>query len=421
MRRSATSVDHRWIWFFLCCWTITSAQSVAHLFPNTTSLPPVPEGITVGAYYYPWHSNDFHRDGGYLRDQLIPRQQPALGEYDDTRPEIVAQHLAWSRQANINLWLTSWWGPGFREDITISEVIMKHADLGDHKIALMYESTSRVKKSEGWTTQRVASDMKHICQTFFHNNNYYKVDGKPVIAMYLTRVLHGNGMLKKVTKIMRRTAKRVCDTDIYIIGDQVWGNPPSPGEDFPPFDYLDAVTNYDLYGNTNHPPYAGQETVDSYYGKQAGWRQQAIANGVNYVPAVSPGYNDRGVRFHSNHMGLSRRLTAESEPGTLFAAQLQQARYLVDPGVGNLLLVNSFNEWHEDSQIEPCIGEPTTEPQEYTNGIEYEGYGELYLNLLRVATTCDSKCRLVQIRERKERKKEERQKKRKETRKKKGN
>ncbi len=90
--------------------------------------------------------------------------------------------------------------------------------------------------------------------------------------------------------------------------------------------------------------------------------------------------------MQKNNLGLSRRLTAESEPGTLFAAQLQQARYLVDPGVGNLLLVNSFNEWHEDSQIELCIGDPTTEPKEYTNGIEYEGYGELYLDILRNMT-----------------------------------
>jgi glycoprotein endo-alpha-1,2-mannosidase len=371
--------------------SIHSEQPSTEPSSKPTDLPPIPKGITVGAYYYPWHSDDFHRDQGYLRDKLIPRQQPTLGEYDDTRPEIVAQHLAWSRQANINLWVTSWWGPGFREDVTISEAIMKHADLGDHQIALLYESTSRLKEKEGWTTQRVAPDMEHICQTFFVNDNYYKVDGKPVMVMYLTRVLHSKGVLGEVTQIMRDTAREVCGTEIYLIGDQVWGNAPLPGEQYPAFDYLDAVTNYDIYGNTNHPPYAGQGTVDRYYRKQAAWRERAIANGVNYVPAVSPGYNDRGVRFQADHIGLSRRLTAESEPGTLFVAQLEQARYLIDPGAGNLLLVNSFNEWHEDSQIEPCIGEPTTEPQDYTNGIEYEGYGELYLDILRVAT-CGSDC-----------------------------
>jgi hypothetical protein len=73
------------------------------------------------------------------------------------------------------------------------------------------------------------------------------------------------------------------------------------------------------------------------------------------------------MRFEKDHVGLSRRLTKDSETGTLFVAQLQQARYLVDPGVDNLLLVKSFNEWHEDSQIEPAVGEPTTFPLEFTN------------------------------------------------------
>jgi glycoprotein endo-alpha-1,2-mannosidase len=392
MGRSATGV-HRWIWFFLCCWTSTSAQSVSHLFPKTTDeVPPIPKDITVGAYYYPWHGDDFHRGDGYVRNNLKPRHQPTLGEYNDALPTTVGQHLAWSRKANINLWLASWWGPGFREDVTISEVILKHVDLGDHQIALMYESLSRVRKGDGWTTQRVAPDMKYICQTYFENNNYYKIDGKPVLAMYLTRVLHNNGVLGRVTKIMRDTARDVCDTEIYIIGDQVWGNAPHPREDYPPFDYLDAVTNYDLYGNTNHPPYATQGTVDRYYTEQGRWRDRAKANNANYIPAVSPGYNDRGVRLEADHMGLSRRLTEDSEPGTLFAAQLQQAPYLVDSGAGNLLLVNSFNEWHEDSQIEPCVGEPTTEPFEYTNGIMYEGYGELYLDILRAGTTCGTNC-----------------------------
>ncbi len=52
----------------------------------------------------------------------------------------------------------------------------------------------------------------------------------------------------------------------------------------------------------------------------------------------------------------------------------------------NLLLVNSFNEWHEDSQIEPVGGEGTSDPVLYTQGIEYVGYGELYLDILREMT-----------------------------------
>ena len=66
-----------------------------------------PSNVTVGTYYYPWHKDDFHRGQGYLREKLMPPQQPTLGEYDDTDSMVISQHLAWSRQANIRLWVSS--------------------------------------------------------------------------------------------------------------------------------------------------------------------------------------------------------------------------------------------------------------------------------------------------------------------------
>ena len=57
---------------------------------------------TIGVYHYPWHGSDFHDEFEYLRGELEPPQFPALGEYDDTEPAIIGQHLQWSRDANIN-------------------------------------------------------------------------------------------------------------------------------------------------------------------------------------------------------------------------------------------------------------------------------------------------------------------------------
>jgi hypothetical protein len=51
------------------------------------------------------------------------------------------------------------------------------------------------------------------------------------------------------------------------------------------------------------------------------------------------------------------------------------------------MMINSFNEWHEDSQIEPTTGgSKTNAPFSLTQGVEYEAYGELYLNILREET-----------------------------------
>ncbi len=52
-------------------------------------------------------------------------------------------------------------------------------------------------------------------------------------------------------------------------------------------------------------------------------------------------------------------------------------------------MVTSWNEWHKDTQIEPVAEAPATSTDdsqsgnEYTNGVEYEGYGTRYLDILR--------------------------------------
>ena len=298
----------------------------------------IPDDITVGVYYYPWHSYDFHRGDGYAREELKPQHRPTLGEYDDRDPEVIGQHLKWSRQANVKLWVCSWWGPRRREDRTITGSILPHADLQDHKISLLYESTNRV---QGDSYSLVASDAEYICETYFDHPNYYRIDGRPVVFIYLARKLNYYGQLGPMARTFRENCKGY---DPFLIGDLVWNGAPASGTEFDAFNHLDAVTNYDIYGNMGGAPYVGQSRVDRYYDEQERWRSRAWEDGVRYAVAASPGYNDRAVRPWEDHAALSRRLTQDSEPGTLFMAQLERAVHLVDPGLDNLLMINSWNE-----------------------------------------------------------------------------
>lgn len=344
-----------------------------------------PDQVTVGAYYYPWWKHHFEvTKEGYLRRDLWPRQEIRLGEYDDTKPEVISQHLEWSRQANIALWVASWWGPNSKEDRTLRNVILTHENLGSHKIAILYETTGRIKKTEGYDTFRVAGDFDYICnqEKYFSHPNYYHIHDRPVIVIYLTRLMQREGKLNEVIA----TVRNVCGDDVYILGDHVWGAAPKSSPGLP---LLDGVTNYDVYGNAGKKRYSGQTAIDNFYQDYSDWKDLANASGVGFVPAVSPGYNDRGVRLAKDNPAMSRRLTVDSEEGTLFEAQLQKALQLLDPTADHLVLVNSFNEWHEDTQIEPCDGNATNLPTGYTQGLEYVGYGELYLDLLRNYTSAE--------------------------------
>jgi len=350
----------------------------------------------VGAYYYPWHGDDFHNGGGYLRKELVPRQSPTLGEYNDSDSDTIRQHLEWFRKSNIGLVVTSWWGPNRIEDSNTRDVLMEHEYIGNLKVALHYETTGRVREEAGDDMSNVASDIEYMCDNYFDHPNYYKIDGRPVLVLYISRKLDDLGTLPEVLVTMRGVASK-CGHNIYLIGDAVFAKAPEINDDEPfvSFTYFDAVTNYDVYGSSDGPnqssPYAGTEGVDNFYAEQEKWRELALKENCRYIPPVSPGYNDRGVRMPKDNQPLSRRLTQSSDEGSLFKYQLEKALPLVDPDVGNLILVNSFNEWHEDTQIEPARStdndnNTATEPEEYTLGLEYVGYGELYLDILRNAT-----------------------------------
>jgi glycoprotein endo-alpha-1,2-mannosidase len=193
------------------------------------------------------------------------------------------------------------------------------------------------------------------------------------------------GVLKQVIESMKWAAAASGYDNIYIIGDLAFNKPSSDAESRAAdsgLAMLDAITNYDVYGATSPKGYATQAGVDEYFAEQEQWIQLCAAIGIDYVPAVSPGFNDRGVRLEVDHTALSRKLLPDDSEGSLFRASLLQAVELVQESTSNLLLVNSFNEWHEDSQIEPVVGDTTTFPLLYTEGLEYVGYGELYLNIL---------------------------------------
>ena len=334
----------------------------------------------LGAYYYPWYFDDFH-GRQYLREHLIPPQEPMLGEYNDRDEDVIRQHLDWSRYAGIEFWATSWWGPGEREDVTTLNYILQHPDLSDFKIAVHYETTGRTNNFTDYSN--LGPDITYLAENYFGHPNYLRIDGKPVLFIYLTRALSWWGTLQSSLDTIRSAAAG-AGYSLFIVGDQVFGGPPDvPGD----IALLDGITNYDIYGSMGVNGYATQTSVDAYYTDQAGWKALAHSVDVAFIPAVTPGFNDKGVR--DGHTPLSRKLASDQEFGSLFSAMIRRAKEHADVAVGRMIMVTSWNEWHEDTQIEPIRTAPATSLDDsetgnaYTNDLSYEGYGERYLQILR--------------------------------------
>lgn len=329
----------------------------------------------IGAYYYPWYGSDFH-GGRYLRAHLQPRQRPLLGEYDDREDETIASHLDWSKRAGIGLWVTSWWGPESAVDATIRQVILPHPDLEPLRIAVLYETAGR---TGGFNDMgAVEDDFAHLAEHYFSHPAYLRVDDRPVVFVYLTRVLEQMGHLEDAVARMRSGAA-ASGHMVYIVGDHAFGSLPPLNR----FDTLDAITTYDVYGSMAASGVASIADVERHTSQSREWKNAAADHGVAFVPAITPGFNDSAVR--SGHRPLSRRLP-DGRP--LLEALARAIEPLRDPSIDRLVMITSWNEWHEDTQIEPVAVAPATSHDDsaggsaYTSGLSYEGYGTLYLEII---------------------------------------
>ena len=105
--------------------------------------------------------------------------------------------------------------------------------------------------------------------------------------------------------------------------------------------------------------------------------------GVAFIPDAQPGFDSLAVRPEEAAHVLPRALGPRSSQTSVFAASLALAGALVDPSL-ELLTVTSWNEWNEDSQIEPTApAQSTAGPISVTQSYPFDAYGFAMLDRLR--------------------------------------
>jgi len=177
---------------------------------------------------------------------------------------------------------------------------------------------------------------------------------------------------------------------VYLVGDDVFGE----GYRSEWAENFDAVTAYDVYGQSVGRFGGTHKALDFLARNYQHAKAEANKVGTAFMPTIAPGYNDTAVR--KGHPGRARYFTdvPDSKEGDIFRAMIQEvALPHLDSGCGRVMMVTSFNEWYEDSQIEATSGTAPvshTDDSEtgtyYTGGQRYVDYGYLYLDILRQAT-----------------------------------
>ncbi len=298
----------------------------------------------------------------------------------------VSSHFLWARSCGIDFFMCSYWGQGTNEDWTIRNCMFPNPDIGGLKLALFYEV-------DAITLSNVYEQTSYVCDNYFSRSSYYKIDNKPVIGIYVTRAMSTANLTTYISNI--RSAASAKGYQVYIIGDEVWGS--SSNSNTTRCSLMDAVTNYDVYGNLKNcgaGSYVSTSNLNTWKTYSDQWKTLAANSGIDYYPGVGPGFNNTEVASGSNPMSRKKISDSYSE-GSMFSALLDKAVLSNSRGT---MIVTSWNEWHEDTQIEPSGSGSSTRTIDTAlplnpgcsptcNGLYYTGYGTTYLDILRSKTS----------------------------------
>lgn len=365
--------------------------------PNVIS-----EDYITAVAYYPWYQDEQgwkNNQGEHLvmRNRLNPPQPPLLGLYSSYDTSTIRQHIEWSEQYGIDLWAVSWWGDLQRfTTITLRDYIAPLLVGRDLKYCVFMEFLFHPERDNLPTTigeREIGLFVDYLTECardHFGHPNYFKIDGKPVVFLYSTFNYFGD-LQYAFGRI--RDAIREQGYELYLIGDEIQyelGDPSVSDH----MSYLDAVTRYARHLGPEEVGYPAESGFLLNFADDFN-RKALIAEdlGIAVVPNVSPGINSRGTMTEDGILlNQSPILTRQVEPGASNTSTLEEeiriARTVTDPDL-NLLWITSWNEWFEDTQIEPTVVASATSLDNsqtgalFSGGHAYEGYGMTNLEVVR--------------------------------------
>ena len=288
----------------------------------------------VLAFYYPWYGNaDVEGGSGrwshwsgvdQQRQQIASSTNyPELGPYDSHDPKTIAQQCQWAKRAGVDGFIISWWGKGSFEDRAMKRVLDGCGQAG-LSATIYYETVPGPK-----TAESAARDVVDALRTFADHPAWLKVAGQPVVFVYV-RAMEELGLTGWCAAISR--INRDYPGGAILVSDRI---------DRTAARIFDGIHTYNTAGALRGKSLPQVES----------WAKTAYPNAVDTADrfgristvTVIPGYDDTKIRKPG--------LRVERFDGASYRAQWQAA-IDADP---HWVLITSWNEWHEGSDIEPSV------------------------------------------------------------------
>lgn len=263
-------------------------------------------GRRVLAFYYGWWGLASGPAGENLHWKLSEPHQdvtnpPLLGPYDSADPKIIAQHVAWAKLAGIDTLVLSWWNANPHQQLVLTRLLDECQRQG-LTVALYMEQCSS------------AEDLRAQLETLLR--------GPAQHAAWLT--VHGQKVVFLYTRIFDRLdaaglRNALFGVDVLAIGDQL-----EPA-------WLEVLGGLHSYVSFISP---AQQAHRLSRARQAARLWDKLAVGT-----VMPGYDDTNIRFPGTYVAR--------DDGRFLTRQWAAAAQM------DWVVLTSFNELHEGSEIEP--------------------------------------------------------------------
>jgi glycoprotein endo-alpha-1,2-mannosidase len=314
------------MWLIVLVWLFPVVSATAHA-------EAIPHQIL--AFYYGWYGNPatsgrwVHWQGVDQANERIENSAhfPAGGAYDSHDPAILDRQMALAQAAGITGFVGSWWGQGSFEDQGMP-LLLQAAGRHGLAVSVYYERIAR----EGAASRKVTAlaDLDYILTHYGADKAWLRAAGRPVVFVY-GRALHqlSPAEWREVVVQLRHDNPG----GVVLVADSL------DSKDLVGFD---GASTYNITGQTQHksPP----EIRDWAH---AAYPKMVAAAGPGKISSVTviPGYDDRAVGRPPP------RPVTQRWGGETYRALWHEAA----AAAPDYVLITSWNEWHEGSEIEPSV------------------------------------------------------------------
>lgn len=287
----------------------------------------------VLTFYYTWYGRP-ERHGRWVhwsgvrpeaREIASSTNYPALGAYDSHDPKVIDSHIDMAKGCGIDGFICTWWGQGSFDDRALARVL-ERAKEKDFSITIYWETVPGSGKRK---IDRAVDDLLYVLQQYGSHPAFLKLAGKPVVFVY-GRVMQ-QVRLEEWPGIITRVEQRYPRGFLLIADGYSEGYAR----------LFDGIHTYNICGWVRGKTAAELRNLSRASFQDA--VQMAKRNGKISCITVIPGYDDRKIR--------SPGLNAERLDGVTYRVLWEEA-VAADP---DWVLITSWNEWHEGSEIEPSF------------------------------------------------------------------